>query len=92
MLKMKRAEIEQRLEEDRERLTRVEARPRLIEMENKMPNYEVVLKKIEPTRVAAIRDTIPAYSQQGSLWNELYAQVRPIRGPVCRPVPHHLLR
>ncbi len=75
MLKMKRAEIAQRLEDEQERLTRVEARLRLIERENEMPNYEVVIKKVEPTRVAAIRDTVPAYSQQGGLWNELYAQV-----------------
>ncbi|MBM4422931.1 MAG: MerR family transcriptional regulator [Chloroflexi bacterium] len=75
MLKMKRAEIEQRLEDEQERLARVEARLRQIERENEMSNYEIVIKKIEPVRVAAVRDTIPAYSQQGGLWNELYAQV-----------------
>lgn len=64
---MRRAEIEQRLEDEQERLTRVEARLRLIERENEMSNYEVVIKKIEPIRIAAIRDTIPAYGQQGSL-------------------------
>lgn len=75
MLKMKRAEIEQRLEDEQERLARVEARLKWIERENEMSNYEVVIKKVEPTRVAAIRDVVPAYSQQGGLWNELYAQV-----------------
>ena len=75
MLKMKRAEIEQRLEEGQERLMRVEARLRQIEMENTMSNYEVVIKKIEPMLVAAVRDTVPTYSQQGNLWGELYAQI-----------------
>jgi DNA-binding transcriptional MerR regulator len=77
MLKMKRAEIEQRLEDDQERLMRVEARLRQIEMENTMSNYEVVIKKIEPMLVAAVRGAIPTYSQQGNLWSELYSQIGP---------------
>jgi effector-binding domain-containing protein len=73
MLRLKRAEIQQQVEEEQERLERVEARLRQIEMEATMSNYDVVLKKVTPLRVAAIRDVIPTYSQQGHLWNELYA-------------------
>lgn len=38
-----------------------------------MPAYEVILKQVPPLRVAAIRDVIPIYSEQGPLWAELYA-------------------
>ena len=38
-----------------------------------MSTYDVVIKKVPALRVASIRDTIPAYSQQGHLWGELYA-------------------
>ena len=38
-----------------------------------MPTYEVVIKKVNAHRVAAIRDVIPTYSEQGHLWGELCA-------------------
>lgn len=75
MLKMKRAEIEQRLGEERERLERVEARLRQIEMEAAMPNYDVILKKVEPQLVASIRAIVPAYNQVGPLYMELYGHL-----------------
>ncbi len=71
MLRLKHAEIEQRLEEEGARLARVEARLRQIEQEGKMPAYEVVLKRVEPQTVVAIRDTVPTYGDQGPLWGEL---------------------
>lgn len=72
MLRLKQAEIQQRLGEERERLERVEARLRQIEQENTpMSTYEVVIKKIEPMPIASVRDIIPAYPQQGHLWHEL---------------------
>jgi len=72
MLKLKRAEIEQRIDAEQDRLTRIEARLRQIELETKMPNYEVVIKKVESMRVAAVRAIIPAYKDQAPLWSELY--------------------
>lgn len=75
MLRLKKAEQEQRVQEEVEKLARVEARLRQIEMENTMSNYEVVIKKVEPLRVAAVRSIIPVYSAQGGLWGDLYAQI-----------------
>ncbi len=75
MLMIKKAEQEQRVQEEQDRLTRVEARLRQIEMENVMSNYEVVIKKVEPLQVASVRGIVPTYSQQSGLWNELYGQV-----------------
>jgi len=71
MLRLKQAEIQQRVQEERERLERVEARLKQIEQENAMIDYDIVIKKVEPFAVASVRDTIPSYPQQGHLWNEL---------------------
>ena len=71
MLRLKQVEIQQQMEGEKEKLARVEARLQMIEKENKMPDYEVVLKNIEPIQVAAIRDIIPTYPEQGHLWEEL---------------------
>lgn len=36
-----------------------------------MPNYDVVIKAVEPISVASVRDVIPTYPEQGHLWDEL---------------------
>ena len=72
MLKLKRAEAEQKLGEEQERLARIEARLRQIEMEGEMSNYEVVIKKVEPQLVASVRGIVPNYQGVGPLFGELY--------------------
>jgi len=71
MLKMKQMEIEQHLEEEQARLTRVAARLQQIEMENSMSNYEVLIKTLEPQKVAAVRGIVPTYGEQQPLWDVL---------------------
>ena len=71
MLKLKRAELEQEVDQVRMRLERVEARLRQIEQEGKMPTYDVVIKTIQPQLVASIRDVVPTPPEQGGLWGEL---------------------
>jgi len=61
MLKLKRAEIEERIEEEHERVARVEARLRQIEMEANMPNHEVVIKNVQSQLVAGLRRKMPSY-------------------------------
>jgi effector-binding domain-containing protein len=73
MLRLKQAEIQQRVQEEQARLARIEARLRFIEQEDKMPAYDVILKKVEPQLVVALRDIVPTYADQGSLWGELDA-------------------
>src|SRR5512136_2288564 len=51
MLRMKQAELELQVQEEQERLARVEARLRQIEQENNMSTCDVVIKKIEPQTV-----------------------------------------
>lgn len=71
MLRLKQVEIQQKMDQEKERLARVEARLKMIEQENKMPNYEIVIKQIEPIQVASVREIIPSYPEQGQLWEEL---------------------
>jgi len=71
MLKLRRAEIRQRVDEEAERLERVERWLRQIEQEDSMSKYDVVIKKIEPTRVASVRGVVPTPPDQRSLWDEL---------------------
>ena len=70
MLRLKRTELREQVQEAFARLERVEARLRQIEQENNMSNYDVVIKKIEPMLVASVRSMIPSYPEQKSLWDE----------------------
>jgi len=71
MHRLKQVEIQQRMQQEDEKLARVAARLRQIEQENKMSNYDTVIKKVKPQRIASVRDVIPSYPEQGHLWHEL---------------------
>ena len=72
---MKRAEIEQQLQEGQARLARVEARLRQIEREGRLPDYEVVLKKIEPVMIASACQVVPALIDMPQYRRTLFAEV-----------------
>ncbi len=59
MLKFKRAQLHQTLQETQEQLDRVEAHIRHIEEEGKMPEGDVIVKTVEPVLVAGRRVRIP---------------------------------
>jgi DNA-binding transcriptional MerR regulator len=63
MLKLKQAETQQRVAAEHERLSRIEARLRQIELEDTMSNYDVVLKTVAPMLIASRRITIPTNDQ-----------------------------
>ncbi|HLI68900.1 MAG TPA: MerR family transcriptional regulator [Ktedonobacteraceae bacterium] len=71
MLRLKRAELQQHITVEQERLARIEARLSAIDMEDVMSNYDVVLKQVEPQLVAGIRDTLTSYAEVGRLFDEL---------------------
>jgi DNA-binding transcriptional MerR regulator len=58
MLRLKRAELEQQNREIEEQLRRVDARMQQIEWEGQMPEYDIVMKRVEPVRGAMLRDTV----------------------------------
>ena len=71
MLKLREAEARQRVQQEAERLERIEARLRQIEQENSMSKYDVVIKSAEEIKIASVRDMIPTPAEQGPLWEEL---------------------
>jgi effector-binding domain-containing protein len=93
MLKLRRVEIERSIEEEEARLARVAALLNQIEQENmSMSNYDVVIKKVTPVRVASIRDVVANYGAQGELWGELEAylaqhNVKPVAP--CLTIDHN---
>ncbi len=71
MLRLRQAEAARQLESTQTRLDRIAYRLRLIEQENQMPDYEVVLKTSGPMRVAALRRILPEYGHFGELYQAL---------------------
>ena len=71
MLKLRQAEIRQKVEEESARLERVDLWLRQIEQEDSMSSYDVVIKKIEPYNVASVRGIVATPPDQRSLWDEL---------------------
>src|SRR5258707_1580132 len=61
MLTLQRKEVVKRLADEQQRLLRIESRLRQIAMENKMPNYDVVLKTAPAMLLASRRITIPTH-------------------------------
>jgi len=71
MLKLRETEARQRVQEEAERLARVEAWLSQIEQENEMSKYDVVIKNVDAVKVASVRDVVPTPPDQGGLWGEL---------------------
>ncbi len=72
MLRLKRAELQQQIADEQERMVRIEARLQMIDMEDTMPQYDVVLKQVDAQLVAGVRDTLASYPEVGRLFNEVY--------------------
>lgn len=93
MLKLRQAEIERSIEEEEARLARVAALINHIEQENTiMSQYDVVIKKVAPLRIASVRDVVANYGAQSELWNELEAylaqhNVKPVAP--CLTIDHN---
>jgi DNA-binding transcriptional MerR regulator len=57
-LRLQHAEIKQRISEEQARLAQVEFRLRMIDMEDQMPNIEVIIKPVPPVRALTLRTSI----------------------------------
>ena len=75
MLRLKRAELQAEMTDLRARLDRVEARLQQIEMEGKMSHYDVIVKKVDPVRVAIVRDVVPTQAEINTTFNRLFDEV-----------------
>jgi DNA-binding transcriptional MerR regulator len=66
MLRLKQAQLAQQQAEVQAKLQRVHYRLTHIEREYRMPDYEVIIKSVEATKIASIRETIPTVEQMPS--------------------------
>ena len=87
MVRMKHAEIERQVQAEQARLARVAVRLRQIEREGRMPDYEVVVKRVRPHRVVGVRDIIANIGDVGRLLDELraYLQAQNVTLDATRP-------
>ena len=76
MLRLRQAEIQQKMAQEQEQLARVEARLRQIEMEHTMSDYDVIVKNVEPQLVASVRGILSSYQDIGRLFGELYGYLQ----------------
>jgi DNA-binding transcriptional MerR regulator len=63
MLRLRQAELQQQMEESRERLKLVEMRLSIIQKEGKMPTNEILLKSVAPVWVISAREIVPSPEQ-----------------------------
>ncbi len=70
MLRLKQAEIAQRVEDEQARLARVAARLQQIEKEGQMPTQDIVLKQIDSLHVLSLREVIPIPTDVGRILQE----------------------
>jgi effector-binding domain-containing protein len=77
MLLLRRAEQMNQLREEEERLHRLEALIRLIDLEGRMTN-DVILKNLPAQWIVSVRETIPAYRAVGQLIGRLYGSIGPL--------------
>ncbi len=75
LLRMKQAELAQQIETEQSRLARLESRLEQIEREAKLPDYEIVVKQVEATRIAGVRDIVANYEGFGQLYQELFTAI-----------------
>jgi DNA-binding transcriptional MerR regulator len=85
MLHLKQSELRQQVNEGLERLERLQARLRLIDQEARQPDYEVIIKSVEPLQVTSVRGVIPTYWDEGPLWGQLFQQMKGIGVSACGP-------
>ena len=76
MLRLKEAELRQRVREEQLRLIRVESRLKQIESEGSLPRFETILKKVPSKRVLSSRQIAPTLAEMGDLLYRAHYSVR----------------
>jgi DNA-binding transcriptional MerR regulator/predicted transcriptional regulator YdeE len=87
MLRLRHAQLSQHLADVQNQLLDVEVRLGQIEREDQLPRYDVMLKHVQPTLVASVRAILPAHSDSGSLFGEVYDALGPHVAAALGPHP-----
>ncbi|MHB8126411.1 MAG: MerR family transcriptional regulator [Desulfitobacteriaceae bacterium] len=75
LLLNRKREISVTIENEKEKLLRVETLIKFIDKEDLDMKYEITIKNIPAYKVLSLRDVIPAYNAEGILWEELHSFV-----------------
>ncbi len=75
-LVVKQAEVEAEAEEIKQRLLLLETAIMRLREDDMAMNYNVVLKTLPERYVASVRKILPAYNQEGILWNILMTETK----------------
>ncbi len=73
LLMNRKREISEIINNENEKLLRVESLIRFIDKEDSIMKYDICIKSIPAYKVISLRDIIPAYNEEGKLWQELHA-------------------
>lgn len=76
MLRLQQAEQARRVEEETDRLSRLNSRIRLIEKESDM-SYDVVIKSLPKQKIASVREVVAAYPAIGALYPKVVERMGP---------------
>jgi len=76
MLTLRQADAEREVYETQARLARIEARLREIELEGQVPQYDIVVKSIEPAWVISTRQIVSSAEEMGTLCWSLHGELR----------------
>ncbi len=72
MLQSRRDEIARQIQANQATLDQVEARLALIEREGALPRYEVLLKEVPPTWIAAVKGSLSTYEEAASTFEGFF--------------------
>lgn len=75
MLSMRRAELEQELQRNAQRLREVESRLLQIEQEGQPLPYEVVVKELAPQPLVSLQQIVPSVDQMGYYCESMYGRL-----------------
>ena len=76
MLALQEAQIEQRMREEQARLAQVKFRLRMLDMEENMPELEIVVKKLDPVRCLYLRKVCAGFPDIEVMGTEINRAVR----------------
>jgi predicted transcriptional regulator YdeE len=75
MLRKRQLEIKAQMEQESQLLQRIETRLKTIEQSGQMPEYEILIKKVEPQWVASICTTTASYAEFETLFDRLFGEL-----------------
>lgn len=84
-LLLKRQEVNRQVQEQLDRLDRLDARLRLLDQGMDLTSYEIVLKRVEAIQVASVRGVIPTFWEVNPLWEKLSAGLEAWEIKPCGP-------